>query len=82
MLAINGMADHIHIFIGYKPSISIPDVVKDIKLATNDWINKNHLTNQKFAWQEGYGAFSYSRSQIANLQLHRKPGTTSFRTNI
>ncbi len=67
MLAINGMADHIHVFIGYKPSISIPDLVKDIKLATNDWINKNHLTNQKFAWQEGYGAFSYSRSQIKNV---------------
>ncbi|MGI8598138.1 MAG: IS200/IS605 family transposase [Chitinophagaceae bacterium] len=67
MLAINGMADHIHVFIGYKPSISIPDLVKDIKLATNDWINKNHLTKQKFAWQEGYGAFSYSRSQIKNV---------------
>ncbi len=67
MLAINGMADHIHVFIGYKPSISIPDLVKDIKLATNDWINKNHLTNQKFAWQEGYGAFSYSRTQIKNV---------------
>ncbi|MBA2329258.1 MAG: IS200/IS605 family transposase [Flavisolibacter sp.] len=67
MLAINGMADHIHVFIGYKPSISIPDLVKDIKLATNDWINKNHLTNQKFAWQEGYGAFSYSSTQIKNV---------------
>jgi putative transposase len=67
MLAINGMSDHIHIFLGYKPSISIPDLVKDIKLASNDWINKNLLTNQKFAWQEGYGAFSYSRSQISNV---------------
>lgn len=67
MLAINGMADHIHIFIGYKPKFSIPDLVKDIKLATNEWINERKFTAQKFAWQEGYGAFSYSRSQVHDV---------------
>lgn len=59
MLAVNGMADHIHIFIGYKPSVSIPDLVKDIKVASSLWINENKLSPHQFNWQEGYGAFSY-----------------------
>jgi REP element-mobilizing transposase RayT len=59
MLAINGMSDHIHIFIGYKPTIAIPDLVKDIKLASGSWIKDNKLTSHRFNWQEGYGAFSY-----------------------
>ena len=82
MLAINGMSDHIHIFIGYKPSISIPDLIKDIKLASGLWINNNKYTKQKFNWQEGYGAFSYSQSHIdnvcqyiANQELHHKKKT-------
>jgi putative transposase len=79
MLAINGMPDHIHIFIGYDPKILIPDLVKDIKLASNEWINERQLAKQRFGWQEGYGAFSYSRSQIhdvctyiENQELHHK----------
>jgi REP element-mobilizing transposase RayT len=64
MLAINGMPDHIHIFIGYKPTTAIPDLVKDIKVASNVWVKENKLSNNAFAWQDGYGAFSYSRSHI------------------
>jgi putative transposase len=64
MLAINGMPDHIHIFIGLNPSTSISDLVKDIKRASNNLINDKGLTNNKFEWQSGYGAFSYSKSQI------------------
>jgi REP element-mobilizing transposase RayT len=67
MLAINGMPDHIHIFIGLNPAIAISDIVKDIKRAGNNWINDNRLTQQKFEWQEGYGVFSYSRSQISQV---------------
>src|SRR5688572_19773102 len=64
MLAINGMPDHVHIFIGYDPKILIPNLVKDIKLASNEWINEKKSLTHRFGWQEGYGAFSYSRSQI------------------
>jgi REP element-mobilizing transposase RayT len=64
MLAINGVEDHIHIFIGYKPSVSIPDLIKDIKVASSLWINEKNITPEKFNWQEGYGAFSYSQSHI------------------
>jgi putative transposase len=79
MLCINGVSDHVHIFIGYHPAVSIPDLVKDIKIASSLWINDNKLVIRKFNWQEGYGAFSYSRSQldavcnyIKNQEVHHK----------
>ncbi|MGB5030541.1 MAG: IS200/IS605 family transposase [Saprospiraceae bacterium] len=64
MLAINGMPDHIHILIGLNPAISISDLVKDIKRASNNWINEKGLIKNKFEWQSGFGAFSYSRSHL------------------
>jgi REP element-mobilizing transposase RayT len=67
MLAINGMSDHIHIFIGYNPKTPVSDLVKDIKLASNDWIKRSNYSPHKFGWQEGYGAFSYSRSHIRHV---------------
>ena len=67
MLAINGMPDHIHIFFGLNPAISISDTVKDIKRASNNWINSNKFINESFAWQNGYGAFSYDRSSLQQV---------------
>lgn len=67
MLAINGMTDHIHIFVGYKPSVPIPDLIKDIKVASSLWINEKKLVKQKFNWQEGYGAFSYRLRDIDEI---------------
>ena len=67
MLAINGMPDHIHIFIGLNPAFSISDVVRDIKRASNNWINSNQFVKGFFEWQGGYGAFSYSRSHISKV---------------
>jgi REP element-mobilizing transposase RayT len=67
MLAINGMPDHIHIFVGLQPSISIADLVKDIKRASNSWINDKGFIKEKFEWQIGYGAFSYGKSQIERV---------------
>ncbi len=64
MLAINGMPDHIHIFIGMKPECRISDLVREIKKSSNTFINEGKFTKQKFYWQEGYGAFTYSQSQI------------------
>jgi REP element-mobilizing transposase RayT len=82
LIAINGTADHIHIFIGYKPSVSIPDLVKDIKVASTLWVNDKQLVKGRFSWQEGYGAFSYSRSPldlvckyIANQESHHQKKT-------
>ena len=64
LLAINGMADHIHILIGLRPNQSISDLAKSIKQNSSLWINEQKLSKGKFAWQEGYGAFSYARSNI------------------
>ena len=67
MIAINGMSNHIHIFIGYKPHQLIPDLLQDIKGSSSKWINTKGFAGGKFGWQEGYGAFSYSHSQIKNV---------------
>ena len=64
MLAINSMPDHIHIFVGLHPEQSISDLVRDIKTNSSSFITENNFVNQKFNWQQGYGAFSYAQSQI------------------
>jgi putative transposase len=67
LLAIFAMTDHVHIFVGMKPSISISDLVRDIKAGSSKFINDNKWIKGKFNWQEGFGAFSYSRSHIDNV---------------
>ena len=64
LLAVNFMPDHVHIFIGYNPAQPIPDLLRDIKANTSKFINEKKWLPGKFQWQAGYGAFSYSRSQI------------------
>ena len=64
LIAINGTHDHIHIFLGIKPSIALSDLVRDIKNNSSNFINNNHLVKGKFIWQDGYGSFSYSHSQV------------------
>lgn len=66
-IIVNGMPDHIHVFIGIKPSIAISDLVRDIKNNSTNFINKNKYVCGKFSWQEGFGAFSYSQSHIQNV---------------
>lgn len=67
LLAINGVEDHIHIFIGMRPVQSISDLLQDIKGSSSKWINEKKFLKVKFEWQEGYGAFSYSKSHVANV---------------
>jgi REP element-mobilizing transposase RayT len=66
-MIINGMPDHIHILIGFSPNIALSDLVRDIKANTTNYINVNKLVPGKFAWQRGFGAFSYSKSQISQV---------------
>lgn len=67
MLAINGMPDHIHFFIGMKPSCCLSDLVREVKKSSNDFIKEKKFSKFKFNWQEGYGAFSYGHSQIDSV---------------
>ena len=83
MIAINGMPDHIHLLIGFRVSQSLSDLMREIKGDSSLWINENKFISGKFSWQEGYGAFSYSKSQvpivatyIENQKIHHKK--TSF----
>ena len=64
LLAIGGMPDHIHIFVGLKPIEAISELVKEIKVSSNEYIKNEKLSEFKFDWQSGYGVFSHSRSQI------------------
>jgi REP element-mobilizing transposase RayT len=63
-IIVGGIADHIHVFIGLRPSMAISDIVRDIKNNSSNFINERKFVIGKFSWQEGYGAFSYSHSQI------------------
>ncbi|HUH73906.1 MAG TPA: IS200/IS605 family transposase [Chitinophagales bacterium] len=82
MLAIFAMPDHVHILLGMKPDISISNLVRDIKAGSSKYINDNNWIMGKFNWQEGYGAFSYAKSQIdyvvkyiLNQEEHHKAKT-------
>ncbi len=67
MLAINGVENHIHFFIGMKPSCRLSDLVREVKKSSNGFIKEKAFTNFKFEWQKGYGAFSYSHSALDNV---------------
>ncbi len=81
-LIVNGVEDHVHCLIGLKPVVSISDLMQSVKAKSSKYINDKQLTGQKFEWQEGYGVFSYGRSQldvvhkyIANQEQHHKKQT-------
>ncbi len=82
LIAINGRPNHLHIDAGYKPHQLIPDLLQDIKGDSSKWINQKKYVKGKFIWQEGYGAFSFSHSQIDrvvryinNQEKHHKKQT-------
>ena len=62
-LAVNGYKDHVHLFFEMSPSKSLSEIVRIVKANSSKWINENKFIAGKFSWQEGYGGFSYSRSQ-------------------
>ena len=64
LLSIGGVGDHVHMFFGFRPNESLSHLMMEVKRDSSIWINKNHLVKGRFSWQEGFGAFSYSKSQI------------------
>ncbi len=72
MIAINSVEDHIHIFVGIHPTISVSNLVKAIKTSTTEFIKDKRWNKFKFNWQDGYGAFSYSRSHIDKVVKYIK----------
>jgi putative transposase len=79
LLAINGIADHVHIFFGMRPTQALSDLMQHVKQNSSKWINQKKFINERFEWQEGYGAFSYGKSQasrviayIQNQEVHHR----------
>lgn len=82
VLAIDGMPDHLHVFIGMRPTQSLSDLLQDIKGDSSKWINTKGFVHGHFSWQEGFGAFSYSKSHvnrvieyIRNQEMHHRKKT-------
>lgn len=79
-IIVNGVEDHVHCFLGLKPTISISELMKTVKAKSSKYINDNKFMLDRFEWQVGYGAFSYSHSSIGNVyryienqeELHKK----------
>ena len=81
LIAVHAMRDHVHILLGLKPAMALSDLVREIKTGSTNHINENHWVAGRFSWQEGFGAFSYSQSQlpeviryIANQEAHHAQG--------
>lgn len=75
LIAVNGMPDHIHLFVGFQPSVSISDLVKDVKAYSSKFVNDEHFLPNHFAWQSGFGCFTHSHAQIdvvAQYIMHQK----------
>jgi REP element-mobilizing transposase RayT len=66
-IIVNGVEDHVHCFFGLKPTISISELMKTVKARSSKYINDNRFLLNRFEWQVGYGAFSYSNSQIDSV---------------
>ena len=81
-IIVNGVEDHVHCFLGLKPIVSVSELMKTVKAKSSKYINNHTLTSSRFEWQEGYGVFSYSHSQvdqvfkyIQNQEEHHKKQT-------
>ena len=81
-MTINGMPDHLHLLIGFKPDANVSDLVRDIKANSSKWIQENKFVTSKFEWQTGFGAFTVGQSQIQtvvtyilNQEQHHKKKT-------
>ena len=67
LLAINGMPDHVHVLVGMRPTQSVSYLLQDIKGSSSKWINDKKFLRVRFEWQEGYGAFSYAKSEVNSV---------------
>lgn len=63
-LVVNGMSDHVHCFFGFRPTQALSDMMREVKANASKWVNEEKFLKHRFEWQEGFGAFSYSKSQV------------------
>lgn len=82
MLAINGVADHIHMLFGLNPSIALSDIVRDVKNNSSKFINEKKWLPGHFEWQAGYGGFSYSHKERPNVIRYIENQEEHHKTNL
>ncbi|HZK93387.1 MAG TPA: IS200/IS605 family transposase [Prolixibacteraceae bacterium] len=63
-IIVNGPDDHVHCLFGLKPTLAVPDVMRSTKAKSSKWVNESGMVKTRFEWQEGFGCFTYSHSQI------------------
>src|SRR6195952_59460 len=69
-IIVNGVEDHVHCFLGLRPVVSVSELMKTVKAKSSKYINDHKLTQERFEWQEGYGVFSYSQSQVDKVYAY------------
>lgn len=69
-IIVNGVEDHLHCFIGLKPVVAVSELMKTVKAKSSKYVNDNKLTHERFEWQQGYGVFSYSQSQVDQVYAY------------
>ena len=67
LIAINNMPDHLHLLVGLRPDVALSDLIRDVKAGSSKFINERGWVAGRFSWQEGFGAFSHSRSQLGTV---------------
>lgn len=66
-IIVNGVEDHVHVFVGLKPNMALSDLIRDVKNNSSKFINEKKWLPGKFSWQEGYSAFTYSHNAVQNV---------------
>jgi REP element-mobilizing transposase RayT len=70
LIEANGMSDHIHLLVKLKAKVALSDIVRDIKANSSSWLNERNRSLHKFAWQDGFSAFTVSQSQMARVAAY------------
>lgn len=70
LIAIYCNPDHLHLLVSLHPTVSVATITGDIKSGSSKWININHRIKGRFSWQDGYGGFSCSKSQINDISSY------------
>jgi len=66
-LQIGGIEDHVHLVVGIRPNMSVSEAVQLLKGSSSKWIHETFPSLAGFAWQDGYGAFTVSKSQLPEV---------------
>ena len=67
-LLVGGVDDHIHMLVAIPPTIAVSEALKQVKGASSGWIRQNVSGCRSFGWQDGYGAFTLSKSQESEVK--------------